>query len=175
MNSKLIKISLTLFLITTLTATAASFLKIEGIDGECKDTKHRGWIDITPVVQTKEGGGMPTGRRTFKPLTLSKRIDKASPMLASALASGTPLRNLQISQNGHVTVLKSAYVISITKDRKGNELVTFSEEPAGGAGTRATDYNSSRSNKEGIAHDQSDDDDDGDSVPTTYHKNKYAP
>ena len=65
-----------------------------------------------------------------KPITFTKPIDKASPILARALANGTHLTNVTLKQDGHVTVLKSARVVSIEQDAAGNEVVTLA--PAAG-------------------------------------------
>ena len=49
---------------------------------------------------------------------------------ARALANGTHLPNVTLKQDGHVTVLKSARVVSIEQDAAGNEVVTLA--PAAG-------------------------------------------
>lgn len=37
------------------------------------------------------GSGLPTGKRQHKPLIITKEVDKATPLLARALETGTPL------------------------------------------------------------------------------------
>lgn len=38
-------------------------------------------------AKREEGSGMPTGRRAWQPIVIRKRIDKATPLLAKALAN----------------------------------------------------------------------------------------
>ena len=126
-----------------LPVLAAGFIKFDGVDGESRDKDHKGWIDVLSVsrgpVRGDDASGQATGKRQHKPVTITKAIDKASPRLARALASGEPLSNVKIDTGGHVTVLKSAHVVAIEKDGKGNEIVTL--VPAAG---KAQDTNPSR-------------------------------
>lgn len=112
-----------------LPALSAGFIKFDGVDGESRDKDHKGWIEITSVSQgmasRDAASGLATGKRQHKPVTITKSIDKASPVLAKALASGSPLSNVRIEVDGHVTVLKSAQVTSIEADGKGNEIITL--------------------------------------------------
>lgn len=72
------------------------FIKIDNIDGESADSKHKGEIDVlawsfgaTNSGSMAFGGGGGTGKVSFQDLTISKRIDKASPKLLDACARGT--------------------------------------------------------------------------------------
>lgn len=76
-------------------ADAASYLKIEGIQGESTDNEHKDWIDIlsmsSPLSETAATGG-----RQHKPLTITKAVDKASPMLQRASISGKVFPKVEI-------------------------------------------------------------------------------
>lgn len=111
-------------------ALSAAYIKFDGVDGESTDKDHKGWIEIVSVSEAvaprDAASGMPTGKRQHKPVTITKPVDKASPVLAKSLAEGKHLSNVTISVDGHVTVLKSARVVSIDRDNSGNEIITLS-------------------------------------------------
>ncbi len=130
-------ISTFIFLLTMalcLPALSAGFIKFDGVDGESRDKNHKGWIEVSSVSQgmapRDAASGLATGKRQHKPVTITKSIDKASPVLAKALASGTALSNVRIEVDGHVTVLKSAQVTAIETDGKGNEIITLAPSSA---------------------------------------------
>lgn len=111
-------------------AFSAAYIKFDGVEGESTAKDHKGWIEISSVSQAvaprDAASGLPTGKRQHKPVTITKQVDKSSPLLAKALADGTDLSNVTISVDGNVTVLKSARVVSIDRDRSGNEIITLS-------------------------------------------------
>jgi type VI secretion system secreted protein Hcp len=86
-------------------AQADYFLKIEGIDGESKDPAHAGQIDILSwswgVSQTSASGmgsaGAGTGKVSFSDFHITKTIDKSSPKLADALASGQHIPTVELT------------------------------------------------------------------------------
>ena len=77
-------------------AEAAAFVKFDGIDGEASDANHDKWIDVISVnwgaakpstsargkrlTRPKIGSGGPPGSGPGT-LTITKRVDKASPVL----------------------------------------------------------------------------------------------
>jgi type VI secretion system secreted protein Hcp len=72
------------------------FLKIAGVTGESQDAKYKGNIDISSfsfgVTQPSTGhfgGGSGAGKAQFQDINLTKRIDKASPVLLEHLIRGT--------------------------------------------------------------------------------------
>jgi type VI secretion system secreted protein Hcp len=75
-----------------LNGTPATFLRLDGIKGE--STNHQHWQE-SEVDQFRIGFGTPGGRR---PLVLTKPYDKASPQLLARQLSGTPIRQLVLSQ-----------------------------------------------------------------------------
>jgi type VI secretion system secreted protein Hcp len=71
------------------------FLKVDGIDGESKDSKHAGEIDIesfswgaTQQGAQATGGGGGAGKITMQDFHFTKKIDKSSPKLMLACANG---------------------------------------------------------------------------------------
>jgi type VI secretion system secreted protein Hcp len=70
-----------------------AFLKIDGIPGESQDAKHKGEIDVLSfqwgVAQPTAGRtGRPTGRADVHDLTITKFLDKASPLLFASACHG---------------------------------------------------------------------------------------
>ena len=71
------------------------FLKLDGIEGESKDAKHAGEIDIESfawgMAQTgsgHRGTGSGTGKVDVHDITITKVVDKSSPSLMLACANG---------------------------------------------------------------------------------------
>ncbi|MCG8593608.1 MAG: type VI secretion system tube protein Hcp [Kiloniellales bacterium] len=71
------------------------FLKIKGIEGESKDAKHKGDIDIlgfswgaSQSGTMHGGGGGGSGKVSVQDVSFSKYVDKASPNLIAYLCSG---------------------------------------------------------------------------------------
>jgi type VI secretion system secreted protein Hcp len=83
---------------------SAIYVKIEGIEGESKDSKHKGWIDVmtcsygvsqSSSMQTGGGGGV--GKANFGAVTFSHRFDKSSPNLFQYCASGKHIPKVLVS------------------------------------------------------------------------------
>jgi type VI secretion system secreted protein Hcp len=75
------------------------FLKIDGIDGESKDAKHKDHIDVESwswgAVQSgtqQHGGGGGTGKVSMQDFHFVMRLTKASPKLMLACASGKHIK-----------------------------------------------------------------------------------
>src|ERR1700704_1510183 len=71
------------------------FAKIGDIKGESLDAKHKDEIEVlsfswglTNGVSIGAGGGAGAGKATFQDLTIVHNIDKASPLLMKACATG---------------------------------------------------------------------------------------
>jgi type VI secretion system secreted protein Hcp len=71
------------------------FLKIEGVDGESKDDKHKGEIELasfswgeTNSGTAGHGGGSGSGKVSPQDFHIVKRVDKASSKLFIACATG---------------------------------------------------------------------------------------
>lgn len=74
-----------------------AYLKIEGINGESEDERHRNWIEINNVVYAvhqpratvlSTAGGHTSGRADLFPITFQKLADLASPILLQTCATG---------------------------------------------------------------------------------------
>ena len=76
------------------------FLKIDGIPGESTDDRHRDEIDVlsynwgeSQPPTASSAGGSAAGRVTMQDFHFAMRVNKASPKLFLACASGTHIRN----------------------------------------------------------------------------------
>jgi type VI secretion system secreted protein Hcp len=80
-----------------------TFLKLDGVKGESTDKAHKGEIDISSFSigagggQHASGGGGGAGKVTFSSFTITKRIDKASPLLFKAAATGQHYKEAVVS------------------------------------------------------------------------------
>ena len=79
------------------------FLRIDGVKGESTDQRYRDWIVVTavgwghqfPVATSRaDGGGAAASRVHFEPLTVSKLVDSASPVLAQMAVEGKVIRQV---------------------------------------------------------------------------------
>lgn len=73
------------------------YLKIEGINGESTDDKHKDWIEVSNVLYAihqpraqalSTAGGHTSGRAELYPLSFTKLADIASPVLLQTCAAG---------------------------------------------------------------------------------------
>jgi type VI secretion system secreted protein Hcp len=85
-------------------ANADIHLKLGDIKGESTDDKHKDEIDVdawnwgaTNPGSMERGGGGGTGRVTFNDLTFVHRVDKASPNLWKACASGEHIKDATLT------------------------------------------------------------------------------
>jgi type VI secretion system secreted protein Hcp len=76
-----------------------AFLKIEGIEGESADAKHKGEIQLESFSWSESqtgtsgmGGGMGGGKVAMQDIHFTKKVDKASPKLMLACADGEHLK-----------------------------------------------------------------------------------
>ena len=76
------------------------FLKIDGVEGESTDDKHKGEIDVLSwswgVTQSgtmAHGGGGGEGKASFHDFNFTHNIDKASPVLMKSCASGEHIKD----------------------------------------------------------------------------------
>ena len=111
-------------------ASAAAYIKIDGIPGESKDKMHSGWIDVDSQINLDVKAprdvatGQASGRRQYQPLIIRKRIDKASPLLAKAMAGKQVLGQIVVSNQATRYTLSEVMVSSITT-AAGVETVSF--------------------------------------------------
>lgn len=82
------------WLVATLVAPlllGSGYLKIGDIEGESDGGGFQGWIELSSVeslIETVESADTRSRLSRHEPLALEKSVDKASPLLAQALASG---------------------------------------------------------------------------------------
>jgi type VI secretion system secreted protein Hcp len=76
-------------------ATVDYFLKIQGIDGESADSKHKGEIELeswswgeSQAGTASHGGGAGAGKVSMQDFHFVQRVSKASPKLFLACATG---------------------------------------------------------------------------------------
>ncbi len=81
------------------------FAKIGDIKGESLDVKHKDEIEVlsfswgvTNAGNIGTGGGGGAGRATFQDLAIVHKIDKATPRLLAACATGGHLKDATITQ-----------------------------------------------------------------------------
>ncbi|HYL98384.1 MAG TPA: type VI secretion system tube protein Hcp [Blastocatellia bacterium] len=73
-----------------------AFLKISGVTGESTDSMHKDWIEVLsyswgvhqPKSVVSSAGSLSAERADFHDFSVTKVLDKASPKLAVACASG---------------------------------------------------------------------------------------
>lgn len=90
-----------------LTADAASvdyFLKLDGIEGESTDDRHKGEIEIlsfswgeTNAATTGRGGGAGAGKVSLQDFHFVKPMDKSSPKLFLACAEGEHIKTATLT------------------------------------------------------------------------------
>jgi type VI secretion system secreted protein Hcp len=75
------------------------FLKIDGIEGESADSKHKGEIQlesfswgVTNQGSHGMGGGGGAGKAAFQDIHFTKKVDSASPKLMLACATGEHIK-----------------------------------------------------------------------------------
>ncbi len=102
------------------------FLKIDGIDGESADSKHKGEIDVqswswgeTNSGTSHAGGGGGAGKVSMQDFHFTQQINKATPKLADACASGQHIkkgvltcRKAGTDQQPYLTVTFSDLLVS---------------------------------------------------------------
>ena len=76
------------------------FLKLDGINGESRDSKHKGEIEIESFSwgasnsgSAAHGGGAGAGKVSMQDFSFVTRVSKASPQLFLACASGEHIRS----------------------------------------------------------------------------------
>ncbi|HOC10137.1 MULTISPECIES: type VI secretion system tube protein Hcp [Thermomonas] len=117
------------------------FMKIDGIDGESADAKHKGEIDVlawsvgaTNSGSMAYGGGGGTGKVAFQDLSITKRIDKSSPKMMEKCADGTHIKKAVLiarkqggQQMDYVKItLSDLLVSSISMSGSGDDSETVS-------------------------------------------------
>jgi type VI secretion system secreted protein Hcp len=113
-----------------------AFMKIDGIDGESTDEKHKNWVEILsysiamnqPASAASATGGRSAERVNISDLSVMKIVDKASPYLALHCCNGRHIKDVKLelceaSENKH------KYMEIVMED-----VIVSSYSPAGSAG-----------------------------------------
>lgn len=118
------------------------FLKLDGISGESRDSKHKDEIELVSfswgVSQSGQAGrGGGAGRAQFKSFEFLMKVNKASPQLFLACASGKHIKeaSLSVRRAGKAAleylkikftdVLVSSYHAAGSEDQAPHEMVAF--------------------------------------------------
>jgi type VI secretion system secreted protein Hcp len=82
-----------------ISGNGKTFLKIDGIKGEANDKTHKGQISIDSfsLGAHSSGGGGGAGKTTIQSFTITKSIDKSSPLLFLGSASGKNYKEMVLS------------------------------------------------------------------------------
>jgi type VI secretion system secreted protein Hcp len=96
------------------------FAKIGDIKGESRDAKHKDEIEVlsfswgvTNAGFTGSGAGVVAGNATFQDLSIIHSIDKASPLLMQACATGSHLKEATITQRKAGKGQQDYYIIKL--------------------------------------------------------------
>jgi len=81
-----------------------AFLNFDGIKGESQDDKHKDWIEIqsfnwelTQPATGPGGGGGTSAKPSITEITVTKKIDVASPQLMRSCATGQHIKTAILS------------------------------------------------------------------------------
>jgi type VI secretion system secreted protein Hcp len=110
------------------------FLKLDGIAGESVDAKHKDEIElvsfswgVTQQLLREGSGGASTGRAQFKEFEITKKVDKASPLIFLSTVSGKHIKEASLTARRAGKVALEYLVI------KFNDVLVTSYQQAGGA------------------------------------------
>jgi type VI secretion system secreted protein Hcp len=65
-----------------------TYLKLDGITGECAEEAHRGWIVLDSFSHSLCGAPPQGGQVNLSDLSIAKFVDRTTPLLARATAEG---------------------------------------------------------------------------------------
>jgi type VI secretion system secreted protein Hcp len=112
------------------------FLKIDGLDGESTDDKHKNWIELLSYSHgvsqpgsgsVSSGGGRSAERCDIQDFSCVKALDKASPKLVLFCANGTHVKTIKV-EFCRATGDKQKYMEYIMED-----VIVASVRPGGSA------------------------------------------
>lgn len=100
-KTAVIPILLLFFALFSNDAAAAGYMKFDGVDGESKNSQFEGFSDLQCwtygiEIPTSQRSGRATGKRQHRPFTVTKPLDKASPLLMKKCITGEVIRNAKI-------------------------------------------------------------------------------
>jgi type VI secretion system secreted protein Hcp len=140
-------------------AASDFFLKIDGIEGESTDAKHKGEIDLlgwnwseTNAGSSATGGGGGAGRVRMQDLTFEAYMNKATPKLMLACASGQHIKKAVLTCRKAGGDQQEFFIITMS------DLLVSSYQNAGSSASITGTSGSNDTEHKMIAHD-------GDLVP----------
>ncbi|MGH9590229.1 MAG: Hcp family type VI secretion system effector [Terracidiphilus sp.] len=84
------------------------FLKLDGIDGESQDDKHKNWIQLlswswggSQTSSVSGTGGSGAGKVNLQDISITTHLDKATPKLFKSMCTGTH------TPTGHIECVKA--------------------------------------------------------------------
>ena len=111
------------------------FAKLADIKGESADAKHKDEIEVLSFswgvsnsVPPGSGGGGGAGKATFHDLSFVHHIDKASPLLLKACATGTHIKEATITHRKGGKTPQEYLIV------KMNDIIITGVTHSGGAG-----------------------------------------
>ena len=82
-------------------AYGAGFIKFDGVDGESVDKDHKGWSDLLSISETyaTASGSVSAkgGYAVSDEMVIVKQLDKSSPKIAEAIATGKVFPTVSIA------------------------------------------------------------------------------
>ena len=119
------------------------FLKIDGVDGESTDDKHKGEIELeswgvgaSNAGSFSSGGGGGTGKVAMADFTIVKKTDKASAKLFTACCTGEHLKTATLvcrkaggDQQEFLKVILTSVIVSSfqTSGSAGSEVIPMEQ------------------------------------------------
>src|SRR5262245_29407312 len=117
------------------------FLKLDGIPGDSRDAQHKDEIDLesfnwgesnTPAPRTGGGGG--AGKAELEDLNVVMKLNKASPLLLKACASGQHIKTAVLTARRAVKQQLEFLVIKLS------DVLVSSYQTGGGVSSEPTDH-----------------------------------
>lgn len=73
------------------------YLKIDGVEGESKDSRHEKWTDVidfshASIQSIQTGSPDAAGRGVFEPITFTHLVDKGTPKIQEAVMKGSHIK-----------------------------------------------------------------------------------
>ena len=120
----------------TIDASAAGFIKFEGLDGESKDKNHKGWSDLLSFNQitSRQDSTSARDNPSISEISVVKELDKSSPKIAESIAMGKviPKVEVQLTKNDDTyysyeltNVIITSYTLSGDADDRPTEEITL--------------------------------------------------
>lgn len=108
-----------------------TYIKFDGVEGESLQADHKTWVEVlswswgvsATTTVAKVGGGTAVGKPVPNDITITHQYDKASPVLAKKIVTGTHFPTVTLSacktvgegQKEYLSItMKSVYITSVS-------------------------------------------------------------